>query len=76
MTLRRVSRATGVSMSELLGDTANTKPDASHLAARILAAKESRELYESLAREFVRLGVGSETFSQLEKLYHIAEGKR
>ena len=33
---------------------------------------ETRELYESLSSEFVRKGIASNRFSELEKLYHFA----
>lgn len=33
---------------------------------------EVREIYESLSKEFVRKGIASNRFSELEKLYHFA----
>lgn len=33
---------------------------------------EARRLYESLSEEFIRKGIASNRFSELEKLYHLA----
>jgi len=42
-------------------------------AMRVLNMRDARELYESLSEEFVRKGIASNRFSELEQLFTIAE---
>lgn len=48
------------------------KSDKYFKAIRILMSRDARELYESLSEEFVRRGVASNRFSELEQLFNIA----
>lgn len=42
-------------------------------AVRVLNMSDARKLYESLSDEFVRKGIASNRFSELEQLFKIAE---
>lgn len=46
--------------------------EATSLVARLNGEPDARAIYESLAKELVRLGAPSTTLSQLEKLFHAA----